>query len=216
FPHHDTPHDTPTHPTLHDALPIYGGGDNGGGAGGSTSGVTVQYIDARADILLIKYKGRTATVPAYPTGSGRYIPAFSPSGSGDGGGGDNDGGNGGGGGGTFTSPAEGEFTSDYGPRDFPSSPFHAGVDIANAIGTNVYAALAGTVIGVGANLAPGRSGDRNVLIESSDGQGQYYGHLNSNSVSVGDTVTSGQHIAEMGARGNVTGPHLHFETWADA
>src|SRR5699024_12471253 len=58
-----------------------GGGDNGGGDGGSTSDVTVQYIDARADILLIKYKGRTATVPAYPTGSGRYIPAFSPSGS---------------------------------------------------------------------------------------------------------------------------------------
>src|SRR5699024_5105063 len=113
-------------------------------------------------------------------------------------------------------PAEGEFTSDYGPRDYEPSPFHAGVDIANDIGTPVYAALAGTVIGVGANLAPGRSGDRNVLIESSDGQGQYYGHLNSNSVSVGDTVTSGQHIAEMGARGNVTGPHLHFETWADA
>src|SRR5699024_67641 len=95
-----------------------GGGGSGGGDGGSASGVSVQYLDARADILLIKYKGRTATVPAYPTGSGRYIPAFSPSGSGDGGGDGGGGDNGGGGGsGTFTSPAEGEFTSDYGPRD---------------------------------------------------------------------------------------------------
>src|SRR5699024_11603079 len=107
-----------------------GGGGSGGGDGGSACGVTAQCIDARADILLIQYKGRTATVPAYPTGSGGDIPAFSPSGSGDGGG-DGGGDNGGGGGsGTFTSPAEGEFTSDYGPRDFPSSPFHAGGDIA--------------------------------------------------------------------------------------
>lgn len=77
------------------------------------------------------------------------------------------------------------------------------------------APFAGTVRGVGANLAPGRSGDRNILIGNPDGEGQYFGHLNKALVQVGQKVKAGQKIGEMGARGNVTGPHLHFETWAN-
>ena len=38
-----------------------------------------------------------------------------------------------------------------------------------------------------------------------------YAHCNKIYVNEGDKVTQGQEIAEVGATGNVTGPHLHFE-----
>jgi murein DD-endopeptidase MepM/ murein hydrolase activator NlpD len=38
-----------------------------------------------------------------------------------------------------------------------------------------------------------------------------YAHCNKVYVKEGDKVTQGQEIAEVGATGNVTGPHLHFE-----
>ncbi|NOQ75261.1 MAG: peptidoglycan DD-metalloendopeptidase family protein [Crocinitomix sp.] len=43
----------------------------------------------------------------------------------------------------------------------------------------------------------------------------YYGHLKTNSVivKVGEVVSAGQTIAEVGSSGNSTDPHLHFELW---
>lgn len=38
-----------------------------------------------------------------------------------------------------------------------------------------------------------------------------YAHCNKIYVSKGDKIVQGQEIAEVGATGNVTGPHLHFE-----
>ena len=38
-----------------------------------------------------------------------------------------------------------------------------------------------------------------------------YAHCNKIYVTQGDHITQGQEIAEVGATGNVTGPHLHFE-----
>lgn len=116
----------------------------------------------------------------------------------------------------MTSPVKGRVSSEYGPRDYAPSPFHAGIDIAAPIGTPVYAAFAGVVKDEGSNVAPYRSGTRNVLIENPDGEGQYYGHLHRNFVRVGEHVAQGEKIGEVGARGNVTGPHLHFEIWSDA
>lgn len=46
----------------------------------------------------------------------------------------------------------------------------------------------------------------------------YYGHLKSGSivVAVGDTVTAGQKIGEVGSSGYSSDPHLHFEVWYDS
>lgn len=38
-----------------------------------------------------------------------------------------------------------------------------------------------------------------------------YAHCKTIYVSEGDKISQGQEIAQVGATGNVTGPHLHFE-----
>ena len=50
-----------------------------------------------------------------------------------------------------------------------------------------------------------------VAVQHGDGTITLYGHVNQMFVSVGDAVTTGQQIAEVGNRGQSTGPHLHFE-----
>lgn len=90
---------------------------------------------------------------------------------------------------------------------------HAGMDIACPVGTPVYAAYAGTVERTGDFSDIGRSGDRNILIRNPDQEAQYYGHLEECLVKVGDRIRKGQLIGYSGARGNVTGSHLHFEMW---
>ncbi|EHR61196.1 peptidoglycan DD-metalloendopeptidase family protein [Saccharomonospora cyanea] len=89
---------------------------------------------------------------------------------------------------------------------------HAGQDITNSTGTAVYAAAGGTVIrrGWGGGL-PARTGNA-IVISHGNGQYTYYGHLNAYRVSLNQRVSAGQRIGDMGATGNVTGPHLHFET----
>lgn len=44
-----------------------------------------------------------------------------------------------------------------------------------------------------------------------------YDHLRNGSVNVavGETVTRGQQIAQVGSAGNSSGPHLHFEVWGN-
>lgn len=89
---------------------------------------------------------------------------------------------------------------------------HAGQDVTNSTGTAVYAAAAGTVIRRewGGGLA-GRTGN-GIVISHGGNQYTYYGHLNAYRVSLNQKVSAGQRIGDMGATGNVTGPHLHFET----
>lgn len=119
----------------------------------------------------------------------------------------------------MVSPAAGRITSGYGRREaipgVTTIQFHAGLDIANDVWTKVHAMFAGWVKDEGKNVAPWRSGTQNVLIGNPDGEGQYYGHLISNIVKVGQWVEAGDLIGYMGANGNVTGPHLHLETWAN-
>ena len=50
-----------------------------------------------------------------------------------------------------------------------------------------------------------------VAVQHGDGTITLYGHVNQMFVSAGEAVTAGQQIAEVGNRGQSTGPHLHFE-----
>ncbi|MFH9609696.1 peptidoglycan-binding protein [Streptomyces sp. NPDC017448] len=116
--------------------------------------------------------------------------------------------------GAWACPALGRFPAGghYGaPRGGAS---HAGQDVSNSTGTAVYAAAAGTVVrrSWGGGL-PGRTGNA-LVIAHGGGQYTYYGHLSAYRVGLNATVRAGQRIADMGATGNVTGPHLHFETHA--
>ncbi|RSZ63932.1 M23 family metallopeptidase [Corynebacterium hylobatis] len=101
-------------------------------------------------------------------------------------------------------PAEGVFTSGYGPR---WGTLHAGIDIAAPIGTPIYAIMSGTVIDSG----PASGYGQWIRIQHDDGSMSIYGHMSSLGVSVGQYVTAGQYIAGMGSEGFSTGSHLHFE-----
>lgn len=112
--------------------------------------------------------------------------------------------------GRFILPLIGRVSSPYGHRKDPITrqpEFHMGVDIANAYGSPVKAADAGTVIFVGENGGYGNL----VIISHSNGYSTRYGHLSRFAVKYGQKVRQGQVIAYVGSTGHVTGPHLHFE-----
>ena len=96
---------------------------------------------------------------------------------------------------------------------------HHAVDIAMPVGSDVYAARAGTVIDVASTnfrggLDTSLSGAEANLIRILHDDGTYavYAHLNWNTIRVrpGDEVARGEYIADSGNTGFSTGPHLHF------
>jgi murein DD-endopeptidase MepM/ murein hydrolase activator NlpD len=112
--------------------------------------------------------------------------------------------------GALTLPVAGPVTSPFGARTSPTTgaqEFHEGIDIAAAQGTPIRAAASGTV-----TFAGQMSGYGNVVIVSHDGGLQTrYAHQSAMSVTAGQTVAAGEVIGAVGATGEATGPHLHFE-----
>jgi murein DD-endopeptidase MepM/ murein hydrolase activator NlpD len=101
-------------------------------------------------------------------------------------------------------PTAGRLTSCYGPR---WGTMHQGVDIAAPIGTPIYVPEDGVVLQAGAASGFGQA----VYVQHGDGQITLYGHVNQFFVSAGQVVKAGDHIADVGNKGQSTGPHLHFE-----
>jgi murein DD-endopeptidase MepM/ murein hydrolase activator NlpD len=89
---------------------------------------------------------------------------------------------------------------------------HQGQDIAAAAGTPVVAPLAGTVLTT-AYQASGAG--YYVVLHGADGRDYVFMHLlaGSTAVAKGQTVAAGQLLGQVGATGDATGPHLHFEIW---
>ena len=109
-----------------------------------------------------------------------------------------------------------KFTQGYGKTKFSKTAYasgrHNGIDLANKVGTPVYAAADGKVVGVGNNgrYAYGRW----IAIDHGNGLTTLYGHLSSQSVSNGAKVSKGQKIGGMGNTGYSTGPHVHFTVFS--
>jgi murein DD-endopeptidase MepM/ murein hydrolase activator NlpD len=108
----------------------------------------------------------------------------------------------------FQWPVEGTLTSPFNVRS-SGRRLHLGIDIANKKGTPVRAACSGRVIYSDSKYLP--SMGNMILIEHAGGWVTLYSHNERNLVKEGDVVETGQVIAAVGATGNATGPHLHFE-----
>lgn len=101
-------------------------------------------------------------------------------------------------------------TDKFGYRDSPTagaSTDHKGVDIGAPYYSDVFAAQSGTVIQAGWNGGYGYC----VTIAHPQGVATLYAHLDDYFVSVGQSVSRGQVIAECGSTGISTGPHIHYE-----
>ncbi len=104
-------------------------------------------------------------------------------------------------------------SSYYGYRKNPvtgNEEFHRGVDIAVPTGTTVYAAHDGTVTAAAYDSHYG-----NYVVIEVDGYTTKYAHMDSISVSAGQTVEKGTVIGTTGSTGSSTGSHLHIECLYD-
>jgi murein DD-endopeptidase MepM/ murein hydrolase activator NlpD len=107
-------------------------------------------------------------------------------------------------------PVSGVISSPQGWRKDPidgEMKYHSGTDIAAPLGSPIRAVAAGRVIESGPKGTYGNA----VVIQTGDGRKMLYAHNNRNFVQVGDQVSQGEQIAEVGATGRATGPHVHFE-----
>ncbi|RUO23533.1 hypothetical protein CWE08_02485 [Aliidiomarina iranensis] len=105
---------------------------------------------------------------------------------------------------------DGWLSSQYGVRKDPfhgNPSMHNGIDYAAPEGAPILATGAGIVTFAGHRSGYGK------LVEIDHGAGlrTRYGHMRAINVQVGDVVTRGQTIAEVGNLGRSTGPHVHYE-----
>lgn len=112
--------------------------------------------------------------------------------------------------GSFTWPCpnwNGYITGRYGEQR--SGHTHAGIDIDGygCDGSPVVAAASGTVI---TSSYSGGYGNY-VVIDHGSGYTTLYAHMSGNAVSSGQYVSAGQTIGYLGASGNASGTHCHFE-----
>ncbi len=104
----------------------------------------------------------------------------------------------------FDWPIHGRFSSGFGWRGVDS---HEGIDLTARPGTPVLAAEAGRVVESGWRGDYGRI----IVVKHAGRYSTVYAHNRANRVAKGAFVEKGDVLAEVGASGNASGPHLHFE-----
>jgi peptidoglycan hydrolase-like protein with peptidoglycan-binding domain len=92
----------------------------------------------------------------------------------------------------------------FGPR---GSRFHPGIDLEASTGTPVGAAAWGRVTWAGSADGYGKL----VVVAHGSGVRTFYAHLSRIDVRLGQRVARGSRVGLVGATGETTGPHLHFE-----
>jgi murein DD-endopeptidase MepM/ murein hydrolase activator NlpD len=96
------------------------------------------------------------------------------------------------------------YTSGYGRR---WGRMHYGTDFAAPHGTPIYASADGVVVHAGWASGYGRL----IKIRHEFGYETRFGHLSKIRVNVGQKVSRGERIGDMGNTGRSTGTHLHYE-----
>ncbi len=106
----------------------------------------------------------------------------------------------------FALPVKNSFryTSGFGPR---WGRMHNGTDFAASTGTPIYSTADGVVIHADWQSGYGRL----IKIQHEFGIETRYAHLSKIRVKVGQRVSRGEHIGDMGNSGRSTGTHLHYE-----
>jgi murein DD-endopeptidase MepM/ murein hydrolase activator NlpD len=101
-------------------------------------------------------------------------------------------------------------SSTFGKRRDPMKGdwlMHKGLDLSGQTGNEIFSPADGVVIYTGRRGGYGLT----VVIHHGWGLQTHFAHLSRFRVQVGEPVTRGQLIAEMGSTGKSTGPHLHYE-----
>jgi murein DD-endopeptidase MepM/ murein hydrolase activator NlpD len=104
--------------------------------------------------------------------------------------------------GSFVWPASGRITQGY-------RFYHKAIDIANKSAGAILAADAGVVTVAG--WPDGYGYGNRVIIDHGNGYVTLYAHLSVVQVKVGQRVSRGDVLGQMGSTGRSTGTHLHFE-----
>ncbi len=111
--------------------------------------------------------------------------------------------------GIFLWPAPDRFISGY---DYSPETGHYAIDIGGQTNNGVFATDSGVIVYAGWN----DFGYGNVVVmDHGNGWQTLYAHLNSISVTCGQSVSQGQVIGLLGSTGRSSGPHLHFEMRSD-
>lgn len=116
----------------------------------------------------------------------------------------------------FGTPVQGNFrfTSGFGGRNDPfgrGRRSHTGTDFAAPRGTPIVASGDGVVVKAGWQNGYGQA----VVVRHGMGIESLYGHMSQIKVKVGQTVSRGDRIGDMGSTGRSTGNHLHYEVRVD-
>ena len=105
-------------------------------------------------------------------------------------------------------PIKGLITSHFGNRTLGGRrDYHTGIDIDGRTGDSIRAAESGKVSFSGRISGYGNT----IIIDHPGGYSTVYAHNSTNLVQKGQSVSKGEIIARLGATGNATGSHLHFE-----
>jgi len=113
---------------------------------------------------------------------------------------------------SFIWPLNGLITSQFGMRTLGGRrDYHTGIDIDGNTGDSIRAVESGKVSFSGYINGYGNT----IIIEHAGGYSTVYAHNSSNLVREGQRVNKGDIIARVGATGNSTGSHLHFEIRED-
>jgi murein DD-endopeptidase MepM/ murein hydrolase activator NlpD len=104
-------------------------------------------------------------------------------------------------------PVDGSISAGFGWRIDPWPEFHRGLDLAADYGTPVHAAADGVIGSAGWDGGFGIKVD----VNHENGYHTWYAHLSRVAVQPGQRVQKGDVIAYVGATGEATGPHLHYQ-----